>query len=271
MRDAHPTRGLFEAADFQWSWRRPRATDELAQLFWIDEAGLAHAAVIATDWGGSIALDPMFMPDATPDFVAQVVERGLAHANELGFETVQLEVAQDDDVLRSVLRDHDFAIKENGLVETWLAADARPAISPLHDGYQLRTRRDMASTPHHMIKRNGPEIEQRLLQTSLYRADLDLLVVDADNNCAANGLFWFDPVTATSLVEPMRTEDEHQRRGLARHVLTTGVDLLAKAGAKRIKICFHVDNPPARDLYLDVGFQPVKQTDVFAGRTLAAR
>jgi hypothetical protein len=43
--------------------------------------------------------------------------------------------------------------------------------------------------------------------------------------------------------------------------------MLADAGAARIKICFEVDNPPARDLYLSVGFEPVKQTDIFSGRT----
>ncbi len=272
VRAAHPTRGLFEAADFQWWWRTVRSTDQLGQLLWFDDAGRPEAAVIATDWGDWIGLDPVVMPDATPDFVARLFERGLAHASESGLAAVQLEVAQDDDVLRDVLLGHGFALKENGLVETWLVADARPAISPLHDGYRLRSRRDTTASPHHMIKRSGPEVEQRLLQTSLYRADLDLLVVvDGDDNCAAHGLFWFDPVTATGLVEPMRTEDEHQRRGIARHILTTGADLLARAGATRIKICFEVDNPASSKLYLDVGFQPVKQTDVFTGRTARAK
>jgi ribosomal protein S18 acetylase RimI-like enzyme len=64
----------------------------------------------------------------------------------------------------------------------------------------------------------------------------------------------------------MRTIHDHQRRGLARHILTTGIDLLADAGAARIKICFEPDNPAARDLYLSVGFQPVRETVVFAGR-----
>ena len=64
----------------------------------------------------------------------------------------------------------------------------------------------------------------------------------------------------------MRTEDEHQRRGLARHILTTGLDLLAEAGAARIKICYEPDNPPARDLYLSVGFEPARQTVVASRR-----
>jgi GNAT superfamily N-acetyltransferase len=82
---------------------------------------------------------------------------------------------------------------------------------------------------------------------------------------------WYDPATATGLVEPMRTEDDHQRRGLARHVLTTGIDLLARAGAARIKIIVEHDNPAARNLYLGVGFEPVKQTVIASGRTDAGR
>jgi GNAT superfamily N-acetyltransferase len=264
VRSAHPTKGLYEAADLQWWWRIPRSTDNLRQLFWFDHLGRPEAAVIATDWGDRIALDPIVMPDAPPDWVAHVIERGLAHASESGFGAVELEVDRADDVMRAVLVGHGFAIKEDGLVETWLAADARPAISPLHADYRLSSRRDTMLRPHHMIKRSGPDVAQRLLQTSLYRSDLDLLMLDRDDNHAAYGLFWYDPATATGLVEPMRTEDDHQRRGLARHILTTGIDLLAKAGAVRIKICFEPDNPASRGLYLSVGFEPVKQTDVFA-------
>jgi len=62
----------------------------------------------------------------------------------------------------------------------------------------------------------------------------------------------------------MRTEDDHQRRGLARHILTTGIDLLTEAGAARIKVCFEPSNPASSHLYLSVGFEPVKQTDVFS-------
>ena len=269
VRSAHPTKGLYEAADLQWWWRTPRSTDHFRQLFWFDHLGRPEAAVIATDWGDRIALDPIIMPDAPPDWVAHVVERGLAHASESGFGAVELEVDRADDVMRAVLVAHGFAIKEDGLVETWLAVDARPEISPLHEDYRLSSRRDTMLRPHHMIKRSGPDVEQRLLQTSLYRSDLDLLILDRDDNHAAYGLFWYDPATATGLVEPMRTEDDHQRRGLARHILTTGIDLLAEAGAVRIKICFEPDNPASRGLYLSVGFEPVKQTDVLARRASA--
>lgn len=265
-RTAHPTAGLYEAADLQWWWRIPRSTDDHPQLFWFDDIGRPAAAVIATDWGDRIAIDPIVMPDAAPDWVAYVMERGLAYADESGFDAIGLEVDPDDDVIRAVLTDHGFAIGGDGVVEMWLAADARPTISSLHEGYRLTSRIDTKQRPHHMInaKRNHPDVEARLRQTSLYRSDLDLVVLDTHDEVAAYGLFWFDPATDTGLVEPMRTEDDHQRRGLARHILTAGIDLLAAAGAERIKICYEPDNPASGSLYLSVGFEPVRQTVMFA-------
>lgn len=100
-----------------------------------------------------------------------------------------------------------------------------------------------------------------------HRAYLDLVVRDPNGNVAAYGLFWHDPTTATGLVEPMRTEDDHQRRGLARHVLTAGVDLLARAGAERIKICYQPDNPASGHLYRSAGFEPDRHTDLLTGPT----
>ena len=269
IRGAHPTAGLYEAADRQWWWaQRPRPTDNLPQLFWFDHLGRPEAAVIATDSGDRVQLDPMVMPHAAPHWVAHVIERGLDHANELGIEAICLEVDCDDDVLRAVLFGHGFTIEEGGVVEMWLAADARPQISPLHEGYRLFSRLETMQRPHHMIspKRDHPDPELRLRRTSLYRPDLDLVVHDSGDSVAAYGLFWYDPKTATGLVEPMRTEDDHQRRGLARHILTTGLDLLAEAGAQRIKICYEPNNPASGSLYLSVGFEPHRQTVLFSRR-----
>ncbi len=89
-------------------------------------------------------------------------------------------------------------------------------------------------------------------------------MLDSDDSVAAYGLFWYDPVTATGLVEPMRTEDDHQRRGLARHILTTGIDLLAEAGAERIKICFEPDNPASSRPLPQRRLRTGRQTDLYS-------
>ncbi|MEM9563944.1 MAG: GNAT family N-acetyltransferase [Actinomycetota bacterium] len=273
IRSDHPTVGLYEAADLQWWWRTERSTDELPQLFWFDADGRPEAAVIATDWGDGIALDPHVLPGAPAERVAEVVERGLAHAAELGFDSVELEADRGDEALLALLADHGFTTKEAGLGEAWLDADRLPAISELADGYRLLTRADTADRPHHMIseQRGHRDPEPRFRQSSLYRSDLDLVVLadDGVGETAAYGLFWHDPVSGTGLVEPMRTEEAHQRRGLARHVLTAGVNRLARAGAERIKICYEL-GAPAADLYLGVGFETDRETDILVGPTRPA-
>lgn len=270
IRTTHPTAGLFEAADLQWWWaQNPRTTDDLGQLFWFDERGRPEAAAIITDFGDAAQLDPLLLPDATPEWTEHVMRRGLGHASDSGFDAVCLEVDRADHVLRSVLDERGFAIEEDGLVESWLPADSRPPISGLPEGYRLLDRRSAMDRRHHMIneRRNHPDSEPRLNQTSLYRSDLDLAVYDDDGNVAAYGLFWYDPTTAVGLVEPMRTEDEHQQRGLARHVLTCGIDRLSQAGAMRIKIGFEPDNAAAKHLYLSAGFEPHRENDILAGPT----
>ncbi len=274
IRRAHPTKGLYQAAEVQFWWSVPRPTDDLEQLFWFDDLGRPAAAVTVTDFGDGSSLvyeDPILavlvMPDATPDWVAHVVERGLAHAAGHGIGNVELEIDREDEVMRGVFLGHGFTLRGDAVVECWLDADSRPEISPLHAGYRLLNRNETMGRPHHLVRPERPDVEERLRQTSLYRPDLDLVVLDRDESPAAYGLFWYDPVTATGVVEPMRTLDDHQRRGLARHILTTGIDLLAKAGAERISIGYEPDNPASGHLYRSVGFVPHKRTEVFAGRT----
>lgn len=118
--------------------------------------------------------------------------------------------------------------------------------------------------PHHDDESSCVSV---LAQDKCSPRDLDLVVYDRNDHVAAYGLFWYDPETGVGLAEPMRTEDAHQQRGLARHVLTSGIDLLVRAGAERIKICFEPDNAASKHLYLSVGFEPARHNDMFSGPT----
>jgi GNAT superfamily N-acetyltransferase len=107
-----------------------------------------------------------------------------------------------------------------------------------------------------MIRRNGEHVAERLAECSLYRAELDLAVYDPDGDVAAYGLFWADLITGVGLVEPMRTEDRHQGRGLGRGLLTAGLERLAGLGCTRLKVSYLVGNEASRRLYLGAGFAP---------------
>jgi len=72
----------------------------------------------------------------------------------------------------------------------------------------------------------------RNIQTApLYRRDLDLVAVAPDGAIAAFCTIWFDDVTRSACFEPVATVPAHQRRGLARAVMTEGLRRLQRMGA----------------------------------------
>src|SRR3954471_3956912 len=58
---ADPLGGMWEAADVQWWWRRPRATDELALPVWFDATGPVAAAGL-TAWDDTWQVDAFAVP-----------------------------------------------------------------------------------------------------------------------------------------------------------------------------------------------------------------
>jgi predicted N-acetyltransferase YhbS len=262
-RKEHPTKGLWEAADRQWWWRTPRSTDDQPKPFWYDERGPVAAAV-TNEWSSATWLDLITLPSMKVSLIREVFERGQALTADL--PSFEMLVDDDDEALIGLLGDAGFR-GESGDVTAWMGAATPPDVNMLADGYSLHSRAGNASTVHHFAQRNGPEVENRLRQTSLYRPDLDLFVVDHHGEVVAYGLFWNDPATGVGLVEPMRTEQPHQGRGLARHVLTTGIHKLVAAGSERIKVSYEADNPPAVALYLGAGFEPTMTCSLWSTTT----
>jgi ribosomal protein S18 acetylase RimI-like enzyme len=247
-----PTGGVWEAADFQWWWRRVRPSDELGQSFWLDDADEPVAAVTLNDWDGAWECDVIVDPG---DFEA-VWKRALERIDELGLESVSVRARDDDLLLLGALRNAGFVPAGDEDTTTWLDAARRPPVAPLPEGFRLRSRAETGDRPHHMIRRNGEHVAERLASCSLYDPELDLLIEAPNGDCAGYAMFWVDPVTRVGLVEPMRTEDEYQRRGLARHLLTAGIDGLAARGCERMKVSYLSENAAAKALYLGVGFVP---------------
>jgi RimJ/RimL family protein N-acetyltransferase len=253
IRLADPSGGVWEAADLQWWWRRDQHQDPAAATFWVDD-GEPVAAAIITDWGDIVGADVLAVDDRLRLDVAWplLVER-LA---TLGDRRLEVLVRDDDEALATAVLAAGFVPGDVVGVSCWLDAGDAPGTAALPEGFALRGRDELAGNPHHMIPRNGAQVAARLAECSLYRPDLDLAVVAPDGSVAAYGLFWADPVTGVGLVEPMRTEDDFQGRGLGRCVLTAGLQRLAAAGCTRCKISYLTDNEASRRLYLGVGFRP---------------
>ena len=255
--------GLWEAADLQWWWRTPRRSDAIDQLLWIDDEGPV-AGVLLTEWVGRWACDPVVVPGVSTVPLRTVWARAVKAFHELALDVVEV-LARDDDVdLRELLAGSGFVTDDERCGITWMDARDRPDVAALPEGFVLvdRTRED--TKPHPMARRSGEEVEARLRQCSLYHPALDLAVETADGEAAGYALFWFDPVTEVGLVEPMRVEDAHQRRGLARALLTAGLDRLAKRGARRLKVGYSTD--AARRLYTGSGFRTTSTDAMYRWR-----
>ena len=246
---ADPEAGLWEAADLQWWWRTPRSSDELDQVLWVDDQGPV-AAFVLTKWQRAWGCDPIVVPGAGIP-LSSVWARAVDAIDALELETVDVLTRDDDPELVALLLASGFVADERSGVAC-MRADERPDVAGVPDGFAV-TDRSRATGPHPMRRRNGDGVEERLRQCSLYDPELDLAVVTDGGEAAGYALFWFDPVTKVGLLEPMRVEDAFQRRGLARALLTEGLDRLAARGSERLKVGFATD--AARALYTGAGFR----------------
>jgi predicted N-acetyltransferase YhbS len=243
--------GVWEAADLQWWWRLPRASDSIEQLFWLDDEGPV-AAVVLTQWRHAWGCDPLLVPGSSVP-LSRVWEGALAAIDALDLAVVDTLARDDDGELRELLAGSGFVSAGEPYGMTWMDAADRPEPASLPRGFRLVDRTGTAHRRHPMARRNGEAVEMRLRQTSLYDPELDLAVETVEGEAAGYALFWFDPVTKVGLVEPMRVEDTFQRRGVARALLTDGIDRLARRGAHRLKVGFISD--AARALYTSAGFR----------------
>ena len=248
---AHADAGVWEAADLQWWWSTPRASDTIDQVFWIDDEGPV-AGVVLTDWGRAWGCDLIVVPGATAVPLSTLWGRAVEEIEALGLEEVEVLVDDHDAELIGVIAGTGLVADEQSGT-TWMGAENLAAGVPLPEGFALVDRAEETSKPHPMRRRNGDEVEARLRQCSLYDPALDLAVSAADDQVAGYALFWFDPVTKVGVVEPMRVEDEYQRRGLARAMLAAGLDRLVARGAQRLKVGYSTD--AARALYVGAGFR----------------
>jgi predicted N-acetyltransferase YhbS len=253
--------GIWEAADLQWWWRTPRRSDTLPQRFWVDDDGPV-AAVVLTEWRHAWGCEPLLVPGSSAPALADVWASALDAIDELSAGTVVEVSARDDDGALLALLEASGFVAGPAYGETWLDPSERPGTAPPPPGFAIVDRLRERERPHPMRHRNGPAVEARLRECSLYDPELDLAVLSPDGEHAGYALFWHDAATGVGLLEPMRVEDAYQRRGLARALVADGIARLAQRGARRIKVSYASD--AARRLYTGAGFRVASTSRVYA-------
>ena len=259
---ADPQEGPWEAADVQWRWARPRASDDSDSLFWLDDEGPVAGVLLTSAHAtrglsnGSWQCDPVLVPGANVIEPSALLRRAIDHASEQSGG--QFEVPLNDDGTGMALTS-SYGMKVLRHDSTgWMSAADAPEPMTLTTGFVIVDRTQRRDAPHPMQRRNGDAVEQRLQQCPLYDPWLDLAVETDDGRSAGYSLYWHDPVTGVGLIEPVRVEDEFQRLGLARAMLSHGLARLVTRGATRLKVSWESDAAGA--LYTGLGFRHTDTT-----------
>jgi predicted N-acetyltransferase YhbS len=247
-RMAEPNTGIWDAADLQWWWRCRRLTDDLALPVWFDEVGPV-ATVGLSAWDDTWQTDAFVASSLVP--LEEVWNETMSAVNQYPIHPLRLILPERNYELMELAIHSGFKLTDEISGTTWINIDDCPEIRYV-DGFTVVDRTTRTQFAHPMVARNGELVESRLQECSLYDPTLDLAIEDKDGNVAGYALFWFDKSTLVGMLEPMRVEEVFQRRGLASFLTTTGLDRLARKGARKVKVGF--ESEAASSLYFGIGF-----------------
>ncbi|MBA3377657.1 MAG: GNAT family N-acetyltransferase [Chloroflexia bacterium] len=261
-----PMAGLWEAGDLQWWWSVDKGQGSRRDTVWLDAGGQPVACLLTSrqdtgNWApGSTDCELLWKPRfdaAVREQVFPIASQRLAKLESGPDAPVSMDVDEREGELRARLEAVGFRHDPEGdIVQMWQSLAAMPDPIPLPAGLRFDDDRSRPpGQPHHLARRNGELVAQRLREQSLYRPDLDLCIRAETGEVAAYCLGWLDAVNGVGLFEPVRTEDTWQRRGLGRALLTEGIRRFMSEGASLIKVSRMRNSEAARGLYASVGFQ----------------
>ncbi len=106
-----------------------------------------------------------------------------------------------------------------------------------------------------------------VMATPVYRPELDLVALDPDGRWAGYALGWLDPLNRSLLIEPVGTDPDHGRRGLARALCAQLLRVARGLGAREAVVGPRGDDgyPLPRRVYQGLGMREVAQFVRFSG------
>ena len=246
-------------AGIEW-WHASSWPDELGdhlRLWYDDEIAVAWSWHDTTEvewhaWTGETARDVAVF--------REILETVIAEADG---GTVSTWTAEDDDATIAALIELGFAPQGRRLSQ-WQrhAAEGPPPLVPLAEGYRIRALAGPADIPARVAvhraaftpSRLSVEKYERLTTLPHYRFEDDLVVVAPDGTFAAFAMAWWDADAAVGEFEPVGTDPAHQRRGLARALLTFGLHRFFDMGARLVQVYSDTEDAGPEALYPATGF-----------------
>jgi ribosomal protein S18 acetylase RimI-like enzyme len=128
---------------------------------------------------------------------------------------------------------------------TWRSVNQYDSIESLVELHQAAFGTENMTVEYRLAMMNIPQ----------YQQDLDLVAVAPDGSLAAFCVCGFDDETRlTGYTDPIGTHPDHQQKGLAKSLVSTGMMLLANSGAQKVELGTSSENIPMQKLALSLGF-----------------
>jgi GNAT superfamily N-acetyltransferase len=228
----------------------------------------ALAAVLHPDGRGEafLQIHPRHRTAALVDEMLALAEKKFPAPAADGKNKLHLWAHERDEILKTALTARGYTQTDAAEHQRWQLLDHPLAEVPLAAGYTLRSLGSDAELPARSWASwrafhpdepdenyKGWDWYRNVQRAPIYRRDLDLVAVASDGEIAAFTTVWYDEATKTGAFEPVGTQPQHQRKGLAKALLTEGLRRLQKTGAVMAYVSSY--EPAAHAAYASVGFK----------------
>jgi ribosomal protein S18 acetylase RimI-like enzyme len=93
------------------------------------------------------------------------------------------------------------------------------------------------------------------MRTPGFDMEREMIVVAPGGQFAAFTVYWLDPITKSSLFEPVGCHKEFRQKGLTKALMYTVMQRMKDAGIHTSLVGYKPDNEAAIRLYASVGFK----------------
>jgi ribosomal protein S18 acetylase RimI-like enzyme len=221
---------------------------EDAVHLWETASGEIAGVVLPIDPGSAhFQAHPLLRTRELEEEMLDVAEEHLTAVSPDGSKSLSVWATEGDLLRLELLEKRGYKRGEWPEYKHYLNLDAAVKDAPLASGYTIRSLGDglellercyASGLGFHegdirvaVDNRNDPGWYRNIQNAPLYRRDLDIVAVAPDGAIAAFCTAWFDDVTRSGVFEPVACVPAHQRRGLARAVMTEGLRRLQRMGA----------------------------------------
>jgi len=199
------------------------------------------------------------------DLLPQMLDFAETHLRDPGQNRLFIYARPDDQPLRGQLEERGFApFPEQTETESILELDAQtiPGEPDLPEGFKVQSMAEdndlekrckaFGRAFNHPDPLEWPSVlsYEQLQQAPDYKKDQDIVVLAPDGEFASFALIWFDEPNKLAVLEPVGTQPEFRRMGLASEAIYEAIRRVAAKGAERVIV------GSSAKFYQAIGFVP---------------